>query len=92
MRRRNLSGLKSLVLGLLAVLFALALTGCGDFRQRTQEAETRIANAEEASEIAKDAAAANTGRILELEGRVDDLEAALDELRGTSSGGENAQE
>jgi len=92
MRRRTLSGLSSLVLGLLSVLFVLALTGCGSFRQRATEAEARIVDAEGTARIAKEAATANTGRILELEGRVDDLEAALDELRGTSSGGENAQE
>ena len=60
---------------------ALLLTGCSGFQQRAQEAENRIANAEERAQVAEQAAAQNTARILSLEDRVDALERQLAGLR-----------
>jgi len=59
---------------------ASVLAGCGDFQQRAREAESRIANAEETAQVAEQAAASNTARILELEDRVDALEQQLADL------------
>jgi uncharacterized protein (DUF3084 family) len=66
---------------LIVAVGVFVLTGCGDFQQRAAEIQTRIVNAEERAHVAEDAAASNTGRILELERRVNELEAALDRLQ-----------
>ena len=71
---------RSMLLGLIVVAGALILAGCGDFRERAAEVETRIAAAEDAAEIASQAAAANTARILELQDRVEALERKLNEV------------
>ncbi len=63
---------------LLIAAAALIPAGCGDFRQRAEESQARIANAEETAQIAEQAAAQNTVRILELEDRVDALERQLE--------------
>ena len=69
------------VLVVLTVAMVVALlTGCGDFQQRAQEAESRIADAEKRAQIAEQSAARNTARILELEDRVDALEQQLTDL------------
>lgn len=72
---------RGMIIVLFAPVVAATLAGCGDFRQRAAEAETRIASAEEWAQVAEEAAGSNTGRLLELEQRVSDLEAALDEMR-----------
>ena len=56
---------------------AILVAGCGDFRQRTADAQAQIGNALAKAETAEQAAARNTGRLLHLEQRVSDLEAAL---------------
>ena len=66
---------------LLVMAAVFVLTGCGDFRERAEEAETRIGNAEEKAETAVQAAVENTARILDLEDRVEVLEQQLEELR-----------
>jgi len=68
----------------LVVVGTIALAGCGDFQRRAAEAETRIVHAEEKAQLAADAAAANTGRVLDLERRVADLEATLEALQEPS--------
>lgn len=65
---------------LLVLVAVFALFGCTDFRRQAEEAQTRIANAEETARIAEQAAAQNTARILDLEDRVEALEEQLDEL------------
>ncbi len=65
---------------LLVLLGSFALAGCGDFRRQAEEAQTRIASAEESAQVAEQAAARNTARILELEDRVEALEQQLGEL------------
>jgi len=72
------------VVVLLAVLFATALAGCGDLQRRAAEAQVRIENAEEQAQVAQDAAARNTGTLLELERRVSGLEAAVKELQSAA--------
>lgn len=69
------------MIALLVMVAALVLVGCGGFRERAEEAETRIADAEEKAQIAEQAAAQNTARILDLEDRVELLEQQLEELR-----------
>jgi len=69
------------MIALLVTAVALVLAGCGDFRQWAEEAETRIANAEETAQIAEQAASRNIARILDLEDRVEVLEQQLEELR-----------
>ena len=66
---------------LLVAMVALVLAGCGDFRQRAAEVETRISDAEETAQLAERAAARNTGRILDLEDRVEELEQQVEDLR-----------
>ncbi len=72
---------RGLMIVLLVTAVALVLVGCGDFRQRAEEAEARIADAEETAQIAEQAAAQNTARILDLDDRVEVLEQQLEELR-----------
>ena len=61
-----------------AVLIAgLALSGCGDFQERAREVQSRLVEAEERARIAEEAAARNTGRLIELEERVSEVEARL---------------
>ena len=64
---------------LLIPILAGALAGCGDFRQRAQEAQARVDAAERKAETAIQAAADNTSRVRELLQRVELLEARLDE-------------
>ena len=71
---------------LLVLLGAFVLAGCGDFRRQAEEAQTRIASAEETANVAEQAAARNTARILELEDRVEELEQQLNELLLRSEG------
>ncbi len=71
---------RGLMIVLLVAAVALVLAGCGGFRERAEEAETRIADAEETAQIAEQAAAQNTARILDLEDRVEVLEQQLEEL------------
>lgn len=66
---------------LLVTAVALVLAGCGDFRERAEEAEARIVAAEETAQIAEQAAARNTARILDLEDRVEQLEQQVEEPR-----------
>ena len=61
---------------------ALLLSGCGDFRERTQEVGDRLAAAEWSAETASSAAAQNTARLIALEDRLVALEAEMVELRG----------
>jgi len=78
--------MKRAVTGLLIVAAGAAvLAGCGDVRQRAVEIQTRMESAEENARTAADAAARNTGRILELEQRVRDLEAAFNALQTGSA-------
>ena len=72
---------------LLVTVVALVLAGCGDFRERAEEAETRIMSAEETAQVAEQAAAQNTARILDLEGRIEVLEQQLEELRREAQSG-----
>ena len=65
---------------LIVLLAAFFLAGCGDFRRQAEEAQTRIATAEETAEVAVWAATENTERILVLEDRIEMLERKLDEL------------
>jgi len=74
------------MVALLVLSVVLVLTGCGDFRRQAEEAQTRIAGAEETAEVAEQAAAQNTARILELEDRVEELERQLAELLQRSEG------
>jgi uncharacterized protein HemX len=71
---------------LLLAAVVLVLAGCGDFRRQAEEAQTRIASAEETAQIAEQAAAQNAVRILELQDRVEALELQLDELLLRSEG------
>ena len=71
---------------LLVLLGALALAGCSDFRRQAEEAQARIASAEETAQVAEQAAAQNTARILELEDRVEALEQQLDDRLLRSEG------
>ena len=64
---------------LLILILAGPLAGCGDFRQRAQEAQARVDAAERKAETAIQAAADNTSRVRELLQRVELLEARLDE-------------
>lgn len=73
---------RGLALVLVVLSMAVVLTGCGDFQQRATEIQSAIGNAENKAETAEQAAARNTGRLLELEQRVDELEAALEDLQG----------
>jgi len=66
---------------LLVFVAAGFLVGCGDFRRRAAEIETRIARAEESSRLAEQAAAASIARLLELEERVATVEQQLESLR-----------
>jgi len=75
---------RGVIVLVLVVVGSIALAGCGDFQRRAAEAETRIVNAEEKAQLAADAAAANTGRVLDLERRVADLEATLEALQEPS--------
>ena len=70
----------SMVVPLVAVV-VLVMAGCGQFRERAEEAETRIVSAEETAQTAEQAAAQNTARILDLEDRIEVLEQQLEELR-----------
>jgi len=63
---------------------ALALAGCGDFRERAMETQQMLEDTQQAAETAEQAAAQNTGRIRELEDRVDSLEARLDSLQNAA--------
>ena len=65
---------------LTALMVASLLAGCADFRRQAEEAQARIASAEETAEIAVQAAADNTAQILVLEDRIETLERRLDEL------------
>lgn len=71
---------------LLLLAAALVLAGCGDFRQRAQEAEARIADAEQTAQIAERAAAQNTARILDLEDRIEALERQLEDPSRAAQG------
>ena len=73
-------GMTVALMAVLVGLMILASGGCGDFRERAAEVETRIKAAEDASEIAVQATAANTARILELQDRVEVLEQQLEAL------------
>jgi len=75
MKRRAMAAI------LLVLVAASALVGCGDFRQRAAEIETRIARAEESARVAEQAAAANIARLVELEERVTTVEHQLESLR-----------
>jgi hypothetical protein len=55
---------------------ALPLVGCGDWRRRAEENESRLTTAEETARIAERASAQNAARLLRLEERVDALEDA----------------
>lgn len=73
------------VAGMLLIIAVVALlAGCGNFRQQALEAQTRLDQAVQRAEIAEDAAARNTGRLIELEHRIEDLEAALAEIQETT--------
>ena len=76
---------RTVPIALTAVLVASLLTGCGDFRRQAEEAQARIASAEETAEVAVQAAADNTARILVLEDRIEALEHRLDELQQGSN-------
>jgi len=65
----------------LILIAAIALAGCGDFQQRAREIQTSIGNAEEKAQVAEQAAARNTGKLLDLERRMDALETALEEVQ-----------
>ncbi len=78
MKRTNTAALALTIL-------ALGVAGCGNFRERAQEVEDRIAAAEHDATIAETAAAENTGRLLELEDRIDALETEVDLLRARIS-------
>ena len=69
-----------MVVPLVAVV-VLVMAGCGQFRERADEAEARIVRAEETAQIAEQAAAQNAARILDLEDRIEVLEQQLEELR-----------
>ena len=77
-REETVRRIAMIVLAVTAV--ALILAGCGDFRDRAQAVEDRIASAEQSASVAETAAAQNTERLLELKGRVDALEAEIDLL------------
>ena len=66
---------------LIVLAMALTLSGCGDFRQRAADIQTSIEDAEEKAQIAEQAAARNTGKLLNLERRMDELETALEEIQ-----------
>ena len=72
---------RALMAGLLVAVVAFVLMGCGDFRQRAVEAETRIADVEASAQVAEQAAVRNTARLIELERRIETLEAQVDLLR-----------
>ncbi|MCK4683006.1 hypothetical protein KAT59_08285 [Candidatus Bipolaricaulota bacterium] len=72
---------RALMFGLLVAAVAFVLMGCGEFRQRAVEAETRIADAEASAQVAEQAAVRNTARLIELERRIEVLEAQVDLLR-----------
>jgi len=76
----------------LMIVAALALVGCGDFRQRAMEAQQVLEDAQRAAETAEQAAARNTSRILELEHRIDSLEVRLNEVQGTPQDAESNSE
>jgi hypothetical protein len=65
----------------LASILAMLVAGCGDFRQQALQAQARLDEAVQRAEIAEEAAAQNTGRILELQRRVEVLEAAWDDMK-----------
>ncbi len=79
-------GIVVVLMVLLGGLVLIGSGGCGDFRERAAEVETRIAAAEDASEVAAQAAAANTARILELQDRIEALEQQLGELLDQGEG------
>ena len=67
--------------GGLGLVTVLALAGCGDFRERAMEAQQIVEEARETAQTAEQAAAANTGRIRQLEDRIEALEASLEEIQ-----------
>jgi hypothetical protein len=69
-------------IALVLTLTALALVGCGDFRERAEATEERLVSAEASATQALDAAAENKAEIRELRGRVASLEEELADLRG----------
>ncbi len=71
---------------LLVTVLAVLVAGCGDFRRRAEQVESRIAAAQEAARVAEQAAARNTARILDLEERVERLEAAVIATEQPASG------
>ena len=80
---------RAVLVVVMVAMVASLLAGCGDFQQRAQEAESRIANAEEMAQVAEQAAARNTARIFELEDRVDAMEEQLaDVLQEAETHGE----
>jgi hypothetical protein len=69
----------------MAAVVTLLLAGCGDFRQRAEEVEGRLADAEARADQALSAAAENKADIRELRGLLASLEARLDELVNRTS-------
>jgi TolA-binding protein len=64
----------------------LLSAGCGEFRQRAQETETRITEVERGTDVAEQVLTQNAARIRDLERRVSELEQLL---KGRSSGTED---
>jgi len=81
MNRKLWSGLASV---LLIIILGALLAGCGSFRQRALEAQTRLDRAVQRAEIAEEAAARNASHILEMDHRIEVLEDALAEILETA--------
>ena len=77
--KKSLKGRLTLVF--LIGVIGIIVTGCGNFREQTLEAQSRLDEAVQQAEIAEDAAARNAGLIIDLERRIEALEASLEELQ-----------
>jgi uncharacterized protein HemX len=77
---------RGIVVLLLVSVLGAAMVGCGDFQRQATEIRTRIENAETTAQTAEDAAARNTGKLIELERRIEALEAALDAVEAQMAG------
>jgi TolA-binding protein len=59
---------------------ALLLAGCGGFQEQAQEMANRMGEAAQRAEVAEEAAARNTARLMSLEDRIEALESEIAEL------------